>query len=101
MKLKDIRKRDKQNKLPQVLTGIIGSLFLHKKGFLVMKISECIHSETLEPMVLYKEYMGKEKGFGSNIWARPKDMFEEIERFKPITLEEAAELLSTNRIKTH
>lgn len=64
----------------------IGGLYEHYKGTKVKVICEAIHSETLEPMVIY---MHLEDG---GMWARPEKMFLEtivkngkkVERFKKI-----------------
>ena len=47
----------------------IGGMYEHYKGTKVRVICEALHSETLEPMVVY---MHLEDG---GMWARPKKMF--------------------------
>jgi hypothetical protein len=62
----------------------IGSIYEHYKGTKVKVLGECLHSETLESMVIY---MHLEDGA---TWVRPKKMFLEsiikngkkVERFK-------------------
>ena len=64
----------------------IGAIYKHYKGTKVKVIGECLHSETLEPMVIY---LHLEDGV---TWVRPKKMFLEsikvggkkTERFKKI-----------------
>lgn len=64
----------------------IGSMYKHYKGTKVKVISEGLHSETLEPMVVY---MHLEDGA---TWIRPKEIFlgnvivdgVEVERFQKI-----------------
>jgi len=65
---------------------IVGAIYEHYKGTKVKVLSEVIHSETLEKMVVY---IHLEDGV---IWVRPKEMFLEsliwegkkVERFKKI-----------------
>ncbi|HNW71773.1 MAG TPA: DUF1653 domain-containing protein [Candidatus Paceibacterota bacterium] len=47
----------------------IGSIYRHYKGTKVKVLGEALHSETLEPMVIY---MHLEDGI---TWVRPKKMF--------------------------
>lgn len=62
--------------------------FQHYKGGKYEYISEAIHSETLEEMVVYRPLYGEGK-----IWVRPKKMFfetviidgQEVPRFKEIS----------------
>lgn len=64
----------------------IGAIYKHYKGTKVKVIGEAIHSETMEPMVIYVHL---EDGV---TWARPKEMFlenvivngVEMERFEKI-----------------
>ena len=64
----------------------IGAVYRHYKGTKVKVLTEAIHSETREPLVVY---LHLEDGV---IWARPKKMFLEtitvkgkkVERFKKI-----------------
>lgn len=64
----------------------IGAIYKHYKGTKVKVIGEAIHSETMEPLVIY---IHLEDGVS---WARPKEMFlenviingKEIERFEKI-----------------
>lgn len=66
----------------------IGAMYEHYKGTKVRVICEALHSETLEPMVIY---IHLEDG---GMWARPKKMFLEtikkdgksFQRFKKINL---------------
>lgn len=60
----------------------------HYKGNLYEYIGECLHSETLEEMVIYKALCGEGK-----TWVRPKGMFFEdvtltdgsiVKRFAPV-----------------
>ncbi|MFA6999942.1 MAG: DUF1653 domain-containing protein [Candidatus Paceibacterota bacterium] len=64
----------------------IGAIYKHYKGTKVKVLGECLHSETLEPMVIYvhlEDWV---------YWARPKGMFlesiivngKEIERFEKV-----------------
>jgi hypothetical protein len=65
----------------------IGSIYKHYKGNKIKVLGECLHSETLESMVIY---LHLEDGF---VWVRPKKMFLEnikmngknLQRFKKIT----------------
>ena len=62
----------------------IGGFYRHYKGTKARVLYEAMHSETMEPLVIY---MHLEDGM---IWARPKEMFldnvtvdgKEIERFE-------------------
>ncbi|MFA6393007.1 MAG: DUF1653 domain-containing protein [Candidatus Paceibacterota bacterium] len=64
----------------------IGAIYKHYKGTKVKVVGEAIHSETMEPMVIY---IHLEDGI---IWARPKEMFlenvmvdgKEVERFEKV-----------------
>jgi hypothetical protein len=64
----------------------LGALYKHYKGTKVKVISEALHSETQEPMVVY---IHLENGV---TWVRPKEMFlgnvtvdgVELERFEKI-----------------
>lgn len=64
----------------------IGAIYKHYKGTKVKVLGEAIHSETMEPMVVY---IHLEDGV---TWARPKEMFlenvivngVEMERFEKI-----------------
>lgn len=64
----------------------IGGTYEHYKGTKAKVIAEALHSETLEPMVVY---IHLEDG---GVWARPRKMFLEIikvgskrvERFKKV-----------------
>ena len=64
----------------------IGSIYKHYKGTKIKVIGEAIHSETMEPLVIY---IHLEDGA---TWARPKEMFlgnvivngVEMERFEKI-----------------
>lgn len=44
--------------------------FRHYKGNMYEYLGECLHSETLEEMVIYKALYGEHK-----VWVRPKAMF--------------------------
>jgi hypothetical protein len=67
----------------------IGAIYKHYKGTKVKVIGEAIHSETMEPMVIYVHL---EDGV---TWARPKEMFlenvmidgKEVERFEKVEQE--------------
>lgn len=67
----------------------IGAVYKHYKGTKVKVIAEALHSETMEPMVIY---IHLEDG-GS--WVRPKEMFlgnvimdgKEMERFQKVDQE--------------
>ena len=64
----------------------IGGIYKHYKGTKVKVIGEAIHSETMEPLVIY---IHLEDGVS---WARPKEMFlgdviiydKKVERFEKI-----------------
>jgi len=64
----------------------IGAIYKHYKGTKVKVVGEAIHSETMEPMVIY---IHLEDGVS---WARPKEMFlenvivngVEVERFEKV-----------------
>lgn len=47
-------------------------IYRHYKGNRYLLLFEAIHSETLEPMVVYKALYGDEE-----IWVRPKRMWDE------------------------
>ena len=52
--------------------------YRHYKGKLYEVIGIAKHSETLEELVIYRA-LYESKEFGKNaLWARPKNMFEEI-----------------------
>lgn len=51
---------------------------MHKKGGLYTKLMEATHSETKELLVIYQ-------GEDGQTWARPKAMFNEADRFTPLT----------------
>lgn len=66
----------------------MAKLYRHYKGNLYEYIGECLHSETLEEMVIYKALYGEGK-----TWVRPKGMFFEdvtlpdgsvVKRFAPV-----------------
>jgi len=67
----------------------IGAIYKHYKGTKVKVVGEAIHSETMEPLVIY---IHLEEGVS---WARPKDMFlenivvdgAEVERFEKVAQE--------------
>ena len=67
----------------------IGAIYKHYKGTKVKVIGEALHSETMEPMVIY---IHLEDGV---TWARPKEMFLEnvivngfeMERFEKVDSE--------------
>jgi len=63
-------------------------IYRHYKGNLYEYLGECLHSETVEEMVIYKALYGEGK-----TWVRPKGMFFEevtlpngqsVPRFAPI-----------------
>lgn len=60
-----------EEKLPPLVTTRPGK-YRHYKGNLYQVIDTVRHSETLEPMTLYRALYG-EKG----LWVRPAAMFEE------------------------
>jgi cyclomaltodextrinase / maltogenic alpha-amylase / neopullulanase len=68
---------------------VVGGVYQHYKGTKVKVLAEGLHSETLEPLVIY---IHLEDGA---IWARPKEMFleklmfegKEVERFLEIKQE--------------
>ena len=47
----------------------IGAIYKHYKGTKIKVTGECLHSETMEPLVIY---IHLEDGV---TWARPKEMF--------------------------
>lgn len=56
--------------------------YQHYKGNLYEVIATATHSETLEPMVVYKAlYDTPDFGYGA-IWVRPQSMFEEIVNYQ-------------------
>lgn len=56
--------------------------YQHYKGNLYEVITTATHSETLEPMVVYKAlYDTPDFGCGA-IWVRPLSMFEEIVNYQ-------------------
>jgi hypothetical protein len=52
-------------------------LYKHYKGGVYEVMDEAIHSESLEPMVLYRSLNGSEKYPAGTLWVRPRKMFEE------------------------
>lgn len=56
----------------------MSKIYRHYKGNLYEYIGECLHSETLEEMVIYKALYGEGK-----TWVRPKTMF-----FEKVTLKD-------------
>jgi hypothetical protein len=53
-------------------------VFQHREGGLYLKLHEATHSETGEIMVVYA------CAASGDIWVRPKAMFDEPVRFKPV-----------------
>lgn len=53
-------------------------VYQHRDGGLYTKLCEAKHSETGEELVVYL------CAASGDVWARPKAMFEEPERFKPV-----------------
>lgn len=49
-------------------------IYKHFKGDLFQVIGEALHSETLEPMVVYKHVYGNDQG----LWVRPVSMWNEL-----------------------
>lgn len=49
-------------------------IYKHFKGDLYEVIGEALHSETLEPMVVYKHVYGNDQG----LWVRPASMWNEL-----------------------
>ena len=49
-------------------------IYKHFKGDLYEVIGEALHSETLEPMVVYKHVYGNDQG----LWVRPTSMWNEL-----------------------
>ena len=49
--------------------------YKHYKGGLYEVIGECVHSETLEWMVLYKTMYDSPKFPKGTLWVRPKKIF--------------------------
>lgn len=49
-----------------------GQIYKHYKGYLYQVVGVAKHSETLEELVVYFR-----QGEPSDIWVRPKNMFEE------------------------
>lgn len=73
-------------KLPPMITTAPG-LYRHYKGNMYEVIGTARHSETLEPMTLYKKWGHKKWGQipisndaqqGESLWVRPAAMFEEV-----------------------
>ena len=68
---------------------MIGTAYRHYKGNTYRIIAEARHSETHEPLVIYRDLSDE-----SRVWARPKEMFfEDVviggvrqKRFTPIEL---------------
>ena len=54
----------------------MANIYRHYKGNLYEYVGECLHSETLEEMVIYRALYGEGK-----TWVRPKQMF-----FEEVTL---------------
>lgn len=55
-----------EEKITSLKTGI----YRHYKGKLYHVVGEAIHSETLEPLIVYRALYGKYR-----LWVRPKAMF--------------------------
>jgi len=60
-----------EEKLPPIIRTAPG-LYRHYKGNLYQVIDTVRHSETLEPMTLYRALYGEQ-----GLWVRPAAMFEE------------------------
>ena len=58
-----------EEKTSRFKTGI----YRHYKGKLYHVVGEAIHSETLEPLIVYRALYGEYR-----LWVRPKAMFFEI-----------------------
>ena len=52
---------------------IKGGIYRHYKGNKYMVIDVAKHSETLEPMVVYKALYGE-----GGVWVRPAEMWDEV-----------------------
>ena len=61
-----------QNDELPVLTETAPGLYRHYKGALYEVLNTVRHSETLEPMTLYRALYGDQ-----GLWVRPADMFNE------------------------
>ena len=104
-----------QNRYDDAIKTILPGIYQHYKGNYYEVLYIARHSETLEPMVVYKALYGD-----GGIWARPASMWNEtvehdgqtVPRFKKLSLEErvgfyeglfddvsAAKDTSTNDIK--
>ena len=55
---------------------IMAEIYRHYKGNRYELLGECLHSETLEEMIIYRALYGEGK-----VWVRPKKMF-----FENVTL---------------
>lgn len=55
---------------------IMAEIYRHYKGNRYELLGECLHSETLEEMIIYRALYGEGK-----VWVRPKKMF-----FESVTL---------------
>lgn len=79
--------------------------YQHYKGKIYLVIGVAHHSESLEPMVVYKaQYTST---FGEDaLWVRPESMFEEhveidgkdVPRFRPISAIEAHEIIAASKV---
>lgn len=68
----------------------MSKLYKHYKGKMYEYIGECLHSETLEEMVIYKALYGEGK-----TWVRPKGMF-----FEDVTLPDGTTVKRFAAVKT-
>ena len=57
-------------------------IYKHFKGDLYEVIGEALHSETLEPMVVYKYVYGNDQG----LWVRPVSIWNELVEKDGITV---------------
>ena len=80
-----------QNRYDDAIKTILPGIYQHYKGNYYEVLYIARHSETLEPMVVYKALYGD-----GGIWARPASMWNEtvehdgqtVPRFKKLSLEE-------------
>ena len=63
-------KMEVQAQVKQLKNSIVGYRYRHFKGEVYIVTDIAVHSETEEPMVIYKNFDGPE-----HVWCRPLNMF--------------------------
>lgn len=57
------------------MSTILPGMYRHFKGFLVEVIGVSVHSETLEPLVVYRKIHADHEYPAGQLWVRPLHMF--------------------------